>query len=50
VGNGVLRLLGTDEALSWLQSRLKGRDLVAELLDDRRAEVKREEAESRRQR
>lgn len=45
-----LLVMGTDEALSWLQSRLKGRDLVAELLADRRAEVKREEAESRRRR
>lgn len=45
-----LLVMGTDEALSWLQSRLKGRDLVAELLADRRAEVKREEAESLRRR
>lgn len=45
-----LLVMGTDEALSWLQSRLKGRDLVAELLADRRAEVKREEAELRRRR
>ena len=34
----------TDEALSLLQSRLDGRDLVAELLEERRAEVEREGA------
>lgn len=32
----------TDEALDWLQSRRDDRDLVAELLEERRAEVERE--------
>jgi hypothetical protein len=36
--------MSTDEALTWLQSRLEGRDLVAELLAERRAEVERENA------
>ena len=42
-------LLVTDEprALSWLQSRVQGRDLVAELLADRRDEVRREGAAGR---
>lgn len=31
-------VMSTDEALAWLQSRLEGRDLVAELLAERRAE------------
>lgn len=35
-------VISTDEALSWLQSRSDGRDLVATLLDERRAEVERE--------
>lgn len=39
-----LIVMSTDEALSWLQSRLEGRDLVAELLADRKAEVEREGA------
>ena len=39
-----LIVMSTDEALAWLQSRLEGRDLVAELLADRRAEVEREGA------
>ena len=34
----------TDEALSWLQSQLDGRDFVATLLDERLAEVEREGA------
>lgn len=34
-----LIVMSTDEALAWLRSRLEGRDLVAELLADRRAEV-----------
>ena len=34
-----LIVMSTDDALAWLQSRLEGRDLVAELLADRRAEV-----------
>jgi hypothetical protein len=37
-----LIVMSTDEALTWLRSRLEGRDLVAELLADRRAEVERE--------
>jgi bifunctional DNA-binding transcriptional regulator/antitoxin component of YhaV-PrlF toxin-antitoxin module len=39
-----LIVMSTDEALTWLQSRLDGRDLVAELLAERRAEVERENA------
>jgi len=39
-----LIVMSTDEALAWLQSRLKGRDLVAELLAERRAEVESESA------
>ena len=39
-----LIVMSTDEALIWLQSRLEGRDLVAELLAERRAEVERENA------
>lgn len=35
-------VMSTDEALAWLRSRLVGRDLVAELLQERRAEVERE--------
>ena len=34
-----LILMSTDEALAWLRSRVEGRDLVAELLAERRAEV-----------
>jgi bifunctional DNA-binding transcriptional regulator/antitoxin component of YhaV-PrlF toxin-antitoxin module len=37
-----LILMSTTEALDWLRSRLEGRDLVAELLAERRAEVNRE--------
>ena len=37
-------VMSTDEALSWLQSLLDGPDLVAELLDERCAEVEREGA------
>jgi bifunctional DNA-binding transcriptional regulator/antitoxin component of YhaV-PrlF toxin-antitoxin module len=37
-----LLVMSADEALTWLRSRLEGRDLVAELLADRRAEVERE--------
>jgi hypothetical protein len=32
-------VMSTDEALAWLRSRVEGRDLVAELLAERRAEV-----------
>lgn len=39
-----LIVMSTDEALAWLQSRLAGRDLVAELLAERRAEAVREGA------
>jgi len=39
-----LVIMSTDEALTWLRSRMEGRDLVAELLADRRAEAKRESA------
>ena len=39
-----LLVMSADEALSWLRSRLEGRDLVAELLAERRAEVARETA------
>jgi len=35
---GVL-LLSADQGLAWLRSRLEGRDLVAELLAERSAEV-----------
>lgn len=38
---GVL-VMSADESLAWLRARLEGRDLVAELLDDRRAEVARD--------
>jgi len=41
-GSGVI-VMSTDEALSWLQSGLVGRNLVAELLDERRAEVERQD-------
>jgi bifunctional DNA-binding transcriptional regulator/antitoxin component of YhaV-PrlF toxin-antitoxin module len=34
-------VMSTDEALSWLRTRVEGRDLVAELLAERRADVKR---------
>jgi bifunctional DNA-binding transcriptional regulator/antitoxin component of YhaV-PrlF toxin-antitoxin module len=37
-----LVVMAPAEALEWLRSRLVGRDLVAELLQDRRAEVRRE--------
>ena len=37
-----LIVMSTDEALAWLQSRLAGRDLVAELLAERRTEVEQE--------
>lgn len=40
--NAGLIVMSTDEALTWLRSRLEGRDLVAELLAERRAEVERE--------
>ncbi len=40
---GVL-VMSADEALTWLRSRLEGRDLVAELLAERRADVARETA------
>ena len=39
-----LIVMSTDEALTWLRSRLEGRDLVAELLAERRADVARESA------
>jgi bifunctional DNA-binding transcriptional regulator/antitoxin component of YhaV-PrlF toxin-antitoxin module len=39
-----LIVMSTEEALSWLQSRLAGRDLVAELLAERHAEVERDTA------
>ena len=32
-------LMDSGEALRWLRSRLEGRDLVAELLADRRSEI-----------
>ena len=38
---GVL-VMSADESLAWLRARVDGRDLVAELLDERRAEVKRD--------
>lgn len=34
-----LILMSADEALAWLQSMLEGRDLVAELLAERRREA-----------
>ena len=37
-----LIVMSTDEALAWLRSRLEGRDLVAELLAERRTEVENE--------
>lgn len=37
-------LMDSDEALAWLRSRLTGRDLVAELIADRRADVESESA------
>ena len=37
-------VMSIDQALSWLQSRWDGRNLVAELLEERRAEVEREGA------
>ena len=37
-----LLVMAPEEALDWLRSRLEGRDLVAELLQDRRAEVQHE--------
>ena len=38
---GVL-VMSADESLAWLRARVDGRDLVAELLDERRAEVTRD--------
>ena len=38
---GVL-VMSADEGLAWLRGRVDGRDLVAELLDERRAEVTRD--------
>lgn len=35
-------LMSADEGLTWLQARTAGRDLVAELLQERRAESQRE--------
>lgn len=35
-------VMSTDQALAWLRSRLTGRDLVAELLEERRTEVEHE--------
>jgi hypothetical protein len=32
-------VMSVDEGLAWLRHRLQGRDLVAELLEERRAEV-----------
>lgn len=37
-------VMSIDQALSWLQSRWDGRNLVAELLEERRAEGEREGA------
>jgi len=37
-GAGLI-LMSSDQALEWLRSRLEGRDLVGELLADRRREV-----------
>lgn len=37
-----LLLMSVSEGLAWLRGRLGGRDLVQELLDERRAEVKAE--------
>jgi bifunctional DNA-binding transcriptional regulator/antitoxin component of YhaV-PrlF toxin-antitoxin module len=37
-----LILMSQEEALDWLRSRFEGRDLVAELLAERRTEVERE--------
>jgi bifunctional DNA-binding transcriptional regulator/antitoxin component of YhaV-PrlF toxin-antitoxin module len=37
-------LMGSDDALAWLRSRLTGRDLVAELLADRRTDLDGESA------
>lgn len=34
-----LLVMSADEGLAWLRSRYEGRDLVAELLDERRAEA-----------
>ena len=39
-----LLVMSADEGLAWLRSRYAGRDLVAELLADRRAEVEAETA------
>ena len=38
---GVL-VMSADEGLAWLRARLDGRDLVGELLDERRAEMARD--------
>lgn len=34
-------VMSTDEALVWLRTQVEGRDLVAELLAERQADVKR---------
>ena len=39
-----LLVMSADEGLRWLRARLEGRDLVAELLEDRRADVERDRA------
>ncbi len=39
-----LVVMSADEAVTWLRARLKGRDLVAELLAERRADAAREPA------
>ena len=41
-------LMSVEQGLEWLRSRLDGRDLVAELLAERRDEVDREAGELRR--
>jgi AbrB family looped-hinge helix DNA binding protein len=37
--NAGMLVMSVDEGLAWLRHRLQGRDLVAELLEERRAEV-----------
>lgn len=39
-----LLVMSVDEGLAWMRQRLEGRDVVGELLADRRAEVERETA------
>lgn len=39
-------LMSVEQGLEWLRSRLDGRDLVAELLAERRDEVARQESRS----